>query len=258
MRIREAREWIPADVENEGPRAGRVPVRILEHADRPSRGLVLHYHGLWTSKEGHDKELTALAQAGFTAVGIDAVGHGERAFGDLRARLNDGDFETNLIHLVEQTAREVPGLVRALVTRVGETQGRVALIGISFGGYVAYRAVMMGAVARACVPIVASPDWSSVAPGLGGHALLEKSPHRRPHDWPQTTALLAINGGRDENVRPHGSRAFAAALTQGPRARGNVGYREYPESGHFFSPSDWDDAWWWTVEWLARWLDPRG
>ena len=43
-----------------------------------ARGTVIVHHGLSGQKEVHGRELVSLAAAGFLAVGVDAVGHGER------------------------------------------------------------------------------------------------------------------------------------------------------------------------------------
>src|SRR5271156_3553618 len=46
------------------------------------RGTVLFYHGFGGTKEKLGAYLSALAEAGFLAVSLDAVGHGERRYPD--------------------------------------------------------------------------------------------------------------------------------------------------------------------------------
>ncbi len=46
--------------------------------DRAKLGTILFYHGFGQSKEDYRAVLSQFAEAGFLAVGIDGVGHGER------------------------------------------------------------------------------------------------------------------------------------------------------------------------------------
>jgi pimeloyl-ACP methyl ester carboxylesterase len=213
--------------------AGPVPLWIFE-PEGPPRGTVLVYHGLFASKDGQGKELASLARRGLRAVGVDAVGHGERHDPDMGALL-EREGARPMLDLVGRTVDEIPRLLDEL--RGGEPFG---ITGISMGAYVAFGALMTDPRLRVGVPILGSPDWRRI----GGQRLpLEAFAEKR---------ILAMNAGRDGNVPAEGSRIFLAEL------RGRYGegfeYVEYAESEHFMRPGDWEDLWARTEDWLLRWL----
>src|ERR1700691_898082 len=76
--------------------------------DAARRGPVLFYHSFGGSKERRGFYLTGLAEAGFLAVGLAAVGHGERRLADFDVIFNDerwdADFEateTDFLKLID-------------------------------------------------------------------------------------------------------------------------------------------------------------
>src|SRR5262249_45722553 len=78
-----------------------------------ARGTILFYHGLGASKEANARELEGLAAAGFLAVGLDNVGHGERRYPDYEQRFGEGSggrWPEEFLHAVEATAQEVPAV----------------------------------------------------------------------------------------------------------------------------------------------------
>jgi uncharacterized protein len=66
---------------------------LLRHRGSPERamerGTVLLYHGFGGAKERVDYHAAALAAAGFLAVSLDAVGHGERRYPNFDVIFND-------------------------------------------------------------------------------------------------------------------------------------------------------------------------
>ena len=89
---------------------GAVPVLIL-HEARDLRGTVLVYHGLTACKETQEKELAGLARRGFLAVGVDAVGHGERRYPDLERRMSEENSHVHFLEMVRASVVEIPALV---------------------------------------------------------------------------------------------------------------------------------------------------
>src|ERR1700733_7778152 len=81
-------------------RVAGVPA-LLRYRESPQaaagHGTVLFYHGFGGTKERPEAYLTALAEAGFLAVSLDAVGHGERRYPDFEVIFNEerwaADFE---------------------------------------------------------------------------------------------------------------------------------------------------------------------
>lgn len=193
---------------------------------RPGGPVVLVYHGLGSHKEVQLKELNWLADAGFLAIGVDAVGHGERRWPDFEARMRTGS-RAALNEMVQRTVDEIPALVTHLSERFHTD--RFGITGISMGGFITFAAVPVESRLRAAVPILGSPELAS--PNF-------------PH-----TPLLALNAGQDQHVPPEPARTFVQQLR-----RENAAYHEYPESDHFMREQDWNDVWAKTINWFQRFL----
>ena len=205
--------------------------------------LVLWFHGLGAGKDVHRPELARVAGAGFLAVGVDAVGHGERRRPDLEAR-SAGSREDALravLELASATAGEIPTVVRSLARDGLADARRVAVVGISMGGYLVYRAVQLApTIVGAAVAILGSPEWPH-----------DDSPHRRPEAF-HRTALLSITAERDENVPPDGARRFHHALAAAHPEPHRQRYVELPGAPHLMSADDWSTTMDETMQWLTR------
>lgn len=210
-------------------RLDEVPVLEVVPEGDP-RATVLVYHGLTACKETQRKELHDLAFAGYRAVGVDAVGHGER-------RRPGPGTHREVIEIVDATAAEVP----RLLDRLGE--GPFAIAGISMGGYVTFAAASREPRLRTAVSILGCPDWT--VRGALPPDLASRSPHLRPEGFAHCR-VFAWNAGRDVHVPPGPAREFLARLP------GRHLYLEYPESEHFMREADWEDGWARTLSWLGE------
>jgi pimeloyl-ACP methyl ester carboxylesterase len=218
-----------------------VPVRVVRPAHDDAPPLALWFHGFRAAADDNADELAALAVDGVAAVGVDAVGHGARRDPDLPARLaaSPGGALPIMLAQADATARELPALVRALgEARLGDPS-RVSLVGVSMGGFLAYRAAtLLDPPPRAVVALLGSPEW----PG-------DDSPHRRPAAF-DDVALRSITAGRDESVPPDAARRFHAALaTSHPRPE-RTSYVELPDAPHLIDGAQWAAAMAATREWL--------
>lgn len=231
---------------------GAVPLLILRNGP-VTRGTVLVYHGLLASKETQEKELKSLADHGFLAVGVDAVGHGERKYPDLERRINSNESHVQLLEMVRSSVIEIPTLIRELKERY-PTPGSFGLTGISMGGYIAFSAAAICEDLRAVVPILGSPDWSACSSTPLPGPWQQASPHHHPERmYPK--ALLVQNAGQDERVPLQPSRDFVERARSHYRdCPERVQHFEYPDSGHFMKESDWRVLWARTVEWFRKYL----
>ena len=216
------------------------------------RGTVLFYHGFGGTKERPDAYLTALAEAGFLAVSLDAVGHGERRLADFDLIFNeerwDADFEateTDFLKLIDDTAAEVPSIIDDLLSRDWAREDGVGISGRSLGGNVCYAAVLADTRVRAIAPIVGSPEWTLPRP---------HSPHHHPDRF-FPAAILSQAAEFDEHCPPGPIRAFHAALKQWyTREPDRIRYVEYPGVGHFLTPELDAASCRNMVAWFERWL----
>jgi dienelactone hydrolase len=226
-----------------------IPLLVV-HEPRADgyRGTVLHFHGLHEAKERYQDALHAMAKRGYLAIGVDSIAHGERRAWDFEEQVQKG-YPT-ILRWAEETAREIPSILDAITALVGpERAGRVAVSGVSMGGYVAYAAGAREPRVSTVVSILGCPDWSH-----GGKypdaERLGASPHRAAEKL-APRPLLAINCELDESVPPVFARRFVEALRPHyAAAPDSLAYVEYPRWGHLLSPDHWKDVWKRTLDWL--------
>ena len=198
---------------------GDVPVLLIAESLGRPRPAVLWYHGLTASKEANRKELEQIAREGFLAVAVDAVGHGARR--DTRER----PFRD----LVHESVAEVPSLIDALVAGGHADEKRIGIAGVSFGGFILYRALNIEPRLRAAVALVGSPPKEMKPP---------------------SAALLSITAERDERVPPNHAREFHQSLPANARFR----YVEFPGAQHIMTAPQWNTAVAEMLDWFNRWL----
>ncbi|AHG88097.1 hypothetical protein J421_0560 [Gemmatirosa kalamazoonensis] len=225
-----------------------VPLLLAAPDDVAAPPLVLWHHGFSAAKESHRAELARVAALGFRAAGVDAVGHGARRFADWDARLAaaragpPGSVFRFMLSIAAATADETPALVAALAAEGLADPARVSLVGISLGGYVAYRAVLRMPTLRAVVALLGSPVWPDDM----------ESPHRRPDAF-RDVALLSVTAERDASVPPEEARRFHDTLPDTMRAR----YVELAGAEHLVSGEDWARMMDETMGWLRTlWRPP--
>lgn len=212
------------------------------------RGTVLFIHGLGADKHVNCPELEWFAGQGFLAIGLDAVGHGERRYGDFAQRFDEHspDFEQHLIETVVATARELPGFVDLLKSAGLAHEGGVGLFGVSMGGFIAYGAAASG-VFDAIAPIIASPLWRSDVPENPSRNLERYFP----------CAILSQVALRDELVNADEARQFHRLLEPYySSAPERLSLIEFPESPHFMRDQDWRAGLSNAAAWFRRFLSP--
>ena len=223
-----------------------VPVLLARDAPRAPNDaplpVVLWFHGFRAAAADNQGELTRIAAEGFLAVGVDAVGHGERRDPEIAARIAASPTGALPVMLAQAdaTAAELPALVRALADAELGDPSRVSLVGVSMGGFLAYRAATVLPGLRAVVALLGSPEW----PG-------DHSPHRRPHAF-HDLALLSITAELDASVPPAAARRFHAALAVAHPDPARARHVELSGAEHLMSAAQWDAAMAAMLDWLRR------
>jgi len=218
------------------------------------RGTVLVYHGFGGEKHGLEPLADGLADAGFLAVSVDIVGHGDRrlpdwdeVFSDQRWADDEAATEARFLTLLNATAIEVPAIVDELFARGWAYDGRLGITGRSMGGEVSYAAILHEPRVTAAAPMVGSPEWTLPWP---------ESPHRHAERF-YPVPILAHNGELDEYVPARYVRDFRDRLTPLYAASPErLRFIEYPGHGHFLTPELWQEAYQRVVAWFERWLEP--
>jgi len=226
--------------------AGVPALTVRPAARREQPPVVLWLHGFGAGKDVHRPELERIASAGFTAIGLDAVGHGERRLPELeklQAAPRQQAHRT-AVSLAVATAKELPRVVEELTSSGGVAAGSpVAVVGISMGGYALYRAIVEEPRIRVGVALLGSPEWP-----------YPDSPHDALDAF-AAAALLSITGECDESVPPGPARALHQRLTA-ERPDADQRYMELEGGVHLMSEAHWHQAMAATLEWLER-LRPR-
>lgn len=207
----------------------------------PPPPVVLWFHGFRADALANAAELQRIARAGYLAVGIDAVGHGRRIDPALAARIagSPGGALPVMQTLAAATAEEIPSVLDAIASRgLGDT-GRAALVGVSMGAFLVYRALLDVPV-RAAVAILGSPVW----PGPRNPALVS------PEAFADV-ALLSITAERDERVPPRATRERHDRLDAATPASLRHRYLELAGAPHLLDAPRWARVMDHTMDWLT-------
>jgi dienelactone hydrolase len=227
-RLYELTRWqVPGPVEP-------IPLLLFHRADQPGpKPAVVYYHGVVQRKEVYvdSHPMTRrLADAGCVVALPDAPGHGERRAGATVAERLRTSLPREFCADIEQARDEAPLLLDWLATHNGVDNARLAVAGVSMGGFTA--AVVAAAVGerlRAAVCIAGSAGLAecmaatdSIAPGKWGpldRALDDETQARiqriDPLHYPERYAplpLLLLHGELDTWNPCRTTQGFHTAL----------------------------------------------
>lgn len=245
-----------------------VPVLWEEPVAAGERRLVIVIPGFTGTKEMVHDHLRELAAAGYLALGIDPVDHGERT---LTGSPDEGDPSngmfrnpaTGLLYhhfwqIVAETAHELPALIDWANATL-QASGQVGICGISMGGNSALVAAALDQRIAAITPCMAEADWlrpgSSIpisVPNPAIQALYDRyNPLTHPEHYQHCPAMLLQCGADDQLVPPGGAQRFVEALSEtyaGCPER--LAIEIDPGVGHEFTPRMWQRS----LEWFRRFL----
>ena len=226
---------------------GDIPVRLIyknRQFTASDNGCIILYHGLGGSKDKQTKELEELACAGFLAVGVDNVGHGERVFKDFDERFSEDNPErvSNILKAVWDTASEIKNLIYGLVSSKVLINDKLGIAGISMGGFIAYAVPILDSRIKTAVSILGSPIWGNYI----------ESPHNNIDKYTEIS-LLSLNAGKDEIVPAKEAKEFHLDLKKHySDYDSRFKYIEYPDSGHNMEENDWNLCWHECMNWFKK------
>ncbi len=198
-------------------------------------------HGFRADALAHAAELERCAQAGFLAVGVDALGHGARIDPTIADRIaRDGGALPVMLEQIEETVFELPALVHTLVAEHGADAAAISLVGISMGAFLVYRAIAAGVPARAAVALLGSPSWLS---GTSAHLTPDRF---------RNVALLSITAELDASVPPAAVARFHTELGELDGAAPLHRHDVLRGAGHLLPAPEWMRAMSATHAWLAQ------
>ncbi len=215
--------------------------------------VVFVLHGLNVCKETQIPDIESLAKNGFHTIAMDAPHHGERKDGFLEYLQDSSPRKKHqlLLLIIQQQVLELDLIVKFYREKLKK---KVAVIGISMGGFVAFGTLRNPNKPDFVAPFLASPNWRDPAKKTGdSFSILERS---GPIDF-QTevypTPLLMVNAGLDTTVPAGEAKIFFEKLKPAYESvPDKIEYHEYPESEHMMRPDDWFNAWDIVIDRLRR------
>jgi len=239
-----------------------VPTRLyLCDAPEP-HPLLLLSHGFTGDKDriAESYNAPALARRGWAVVCIDNRLHGERPGPRFDVAVIHEGKEIDLLTLrsaIKETADDIPALLDELLRDPRIDASRIAMSGMSMGGFVTFRAMSLDPRIGVAAPLIASPHWDDVPQGMDVRFLnteesfayaAEHQPASHPEKFAPCPLLVQI-GAADPHYDAAKVRAFCEALAPAYREHpGRIAFRAFPGVAHDVTPEMRAAA----IEWLER------
>ncbi len=145
-------------------RINEIPVLICSNEDISPKPLVIFSHGFSGNKEFWKEYMKELAELGYYTVAIDNRLHGERndeGFGSVIS--NDGKVDFyKVFEAIKLNAEDIIQVLDYFTKKAEIDKTRVAMVGISMGGFTTYRTVVIDNRIKVAIPIIASPVWGDL------------------------------------------------------------------------------------------------
>ena len=243
-----------------------IPFIVAKKEDASKKPLVIVSHGFTRSKEDFISNgyLRSLAEQGYYAVAIDNRLHGDRTGPDFKTAVMNQFGKVDLITLrnaMKETAEDVIVLLDAL-TQLEEVDGdRIAMLGVSMGGFITHRTIVTDHRIKVGVPIISSPFWDDI-PGdvstqmddKNHNELIQISENYQPAkymDQYAPTALLMQVGDIDMHYDLDKLQGLYQDLEQYYSAfPEKLDFIIYSDTKHEFKPEMWERA----LQWIKKWI----
>ena len=235
-----------------------IPVIICKRDDNFKKPLVFMSHGFTGSKDDIKNKgyLNHLAELGYYAVAIDNRLHGDRPGPNLRTTIIKTDGKVDLFLLrkaINETADDVKLLIDELSIIDDVDENKIAMIGISMGGFITYRSIIIDDRIKVGIPNISSPFWDDIPGDIPIHldknnkdelaALSEcYQPSNNLNKYYPTSLLMQI-GDIDKHYNVNNVKDFYYELkkyyTDSPERLELI---VYPNMGHEFTQEMWEQA----------------
>jgi uncharacterized protein len=146
---------------------GDIPTLSRMKNDGNKKPLIILSHGFSGSKENFDQDgqLNELANNGYCAVAIDNKFHGDRHGPTFDTTILKPSGKIDLLILrkaIKETADDISILINELLKADYIDENRIAMIGVSMGGFITYRAMITDKRIKVGIPIISSPYWDDI------------------------------------------------------------------------------------------------
>lgn len=242
----------------------QIPVlacyRQTEGAPKP---LVILSHGFKGTKDDLRDKLELLADMEYYAVAMDNRGHGARVEPDFSSQVfQDGKLNVYQVRrLIKETAEDIPTIIDHFAADKRIDAQRVGMLGVSMGGFVTFRALVIDKRIKVAAPVIASPYWDELpadVPALATpeakHRLAAYAREYAPAHTPERffpRPILAQIGGKDNHYNGERVKQFYRELENHYHADAKrVKLLVHEEAGHEFTKPMWTNVVAWFQEHL--------
>jgi uncharacterized protein len=241
-----------------------TPVQAcFNQAEKTSKPLVILSHGFRESKKDLKDKLEMLAGLGYYAVTIDNRGHGDRVEHDFMSQVfQDGKLNVYQVRrLIKETADDIPAIIDHFIADNQIDEQRIGMLGVSMGGFVTFRALVIEERIKVAGSIIASPYWDELpadVPVLATPEVEQKladyareySPAYFPERFFHRPILIQI-GGKDNHYNGGRVRQFYRELENDHHEEADrVKLIVHEEEGHEFTEPMWTNV----VKWFQEYL----
>jgi len=243
-----------------------IPILTCQKADNSRKPLVIISHGFTRNKEFFKKKgfLRKLAEQGYYAVALDNRLHGERSGLNFKKIVINSFGKVDLFLLrkaIKETADDITQLIDELIVLEEIDEERIALLGISMGGFIAYRSVVIDARIKVAVPIISSPFWDDIPGDISVlhdekriDEFIRLSKEFQPSEYLDKfypTAILMQVGDADQHYDIQKVQSFYEDLKETYRnSPDRLDLKIYSNTKHEFKPEMWKQ----TLLWLEKFL----
>lgn len=243
-----------------------IPTILCKSDDNRKKPLVIVSHGFTQSKETYAANdcLKDLAELGYYAVAIDNRLHGDRPGQDFHTAVMNSSGEIDLLALrmaMKETADDVKLLIDEVSMLEEVEDERIAMLGVSMGGFVTYRTIVTDHRIKVAIPIISSPFWDDIpgdvkidkAPDLEANlrALIKEYQPSNHMDQFYPAALLIQVGDSDKHYDISKLKSFYQKLKGYYHASPDkVQLIIYSDTKHEFRREMWEQALIWLKDYL--------
>lgn len=144
-----------------------IPVLTCKIDNNLNKPLVIISHGFTGSKQQFEENgyLKTLAEMGYYAVALDNRLHGSRPGPNFQSTVINQNGKVNLLLLrkaMKDTADDIKVLVDEFSRENDIDKDRIAMIGVSMGGFITFRSIVIDERIKVGIPIISSPYWDDI------------------------------------------------------------------------------------------------
>jgi dienelactone hydrolase len=241
-----------------------IPIILCKRGDDSKKPLVIMSHGFTGSKKDIKRKgwLRELAESGYYAVAIDNRLHGDRPGPDFTVSVIKSLGKIDLFVLrkaIKETSDDVKLLIDELSLLADVDRDKIAMIGISMGGFITYRSIVIDDRIKVGIPIISSPFWDDI-PGdvlfqydekskIELKALAEEYQPAGHMDRYYPTSLLMQVGDADKHYNLYKVKKFYNELKEYySDCPEKIKLIIYPDTKHEFKQEMWEEALQWLKE----------